>query len=718
MKHLLFISILFLLWYQPIDAQDQNFSLEEVTLNPWKFYGDDFYNTVWRGTSNKLNWVSNYSDFNELEAGQQNSKVLISLTELNIAFTEVGIEGSRFFPFDVSWLNDNSLLIEHDNKFIVFDAENKKVKAQYPYPEEAMNVKFCTQNNSIAYTIDNNLWLKKPNQAAIEITNDTNKGIVNGSDYVHRQEFGIDKGIFWSPTGKNVAFYRKDETMVDNYPLVNITTRIATAENIKYPMAGEKSEEVTLGVYNVESGKTIFVKTGEPKEQYLTNISWEPSGEFVYVAVLNRDQNHVKLNKYNAQTGDFVKTLFEEKNDKYVEPLHPLTFLESDPKKFIWWSMRDGFRHLYLYDTEGNLQKQLTSGSWEVTEILGLDEGDKNIFVITNEVSPIDRHIYKVNLKSGKSVRLSEAAGTHAGAVSKNGKYLLDKYSNLQTPNKINLIDANGKMLKNLLTVDNTLKTYNVGEQKVGTLKAADGTTDLYYSLILPPNFDANKKYPAVMYVYGGPHSQMVSNSWLAGISLWQFYMAQKGYVMITLDNRGTGFRGSNFEQATFRHLGQVEMQDQMKGIDFLKQLPYIDSERIGVHGWSFGGFMTISLMTNHADVFKVGVAGGPVIDWKYYEVMYGERYMDTPQTNPDGYENTSLIDKAADLKGKLLIIHGAVDPVVVWQHSMAFVEECIKKNVQVDYFMYPRHEHNVRGKDRLHLMTKITEYFDDYLMK
>lgn len=718
MKKIFLFTLVLWVFSINVDAQNKLFTLQEVTLEPWKFYGESYYNTLWRGNTSKFTYVEDYSTFCQIDAGEgeEQSKILFSLSVLNNAFNDVGIEKSRYIPFNAKWISNNNLLFNHDSRFIIFDVKDEKVINDYPYPENAENVFFCKENNSIAYTLENNLFLQLPKSKEIAITNETNKGIVSGSDYVHRQEFGIDKGIFWSPDGSAIAYYRKDETMVADYPLVDISQRIAKLDNIKYPMAGEKSEEVTLVIYDIENNRNTTVKTGEPKEQYLTCITWGPTGKYIYIGVLNRDQNHLKLNKYNAENGEFIKTLFEEKSNTYVEADHPLVFLETEPDKFVWWSERDGYNHLYLYNTDGELQKQITKGEWVVTKIIGFDEKEKHVFLITNERNPLERNVYKVNMKSGKRTLLSETRGKHSAVLSANGKYLYDEFSNVETPRKALIINNKGKIIANLLTVENTLEDYNMPEQKTGTIKAADGKTDLYYSMILPPDFDDKKKYPVILYVYGGPHSQLVSNSWLSGISLWQFYMAQKGYVMLTLDNRGTTYRGHEFESATFRNLGQVEMQDQMQGIKFLKKFPFVDKERIGVHGWSFGGFMTISLMTNYPDVFKTGVAGGPVIDWKFYEVMYGERYMDTPQTNPEGYTKTSLLDKADKLKGKLLIIHGAIDPVVVWQHSMAFVEECIKHNVQVDYFMYPRHEHNVRGKDRLHLMTKISNYFDDYL--
>ena len=481
-------------------------------------------------------------------------------------------------------------------------------------------------------------------------------------------------------------------------------------------MAGMKSEEVTLCVYNTETKSKITFETGEPKEQFLTNIAWSPDEKYVYIAVLNREQNHLKINQYDILSGKMVKTLFEEKHDKYVEPLKPMLFLKNSPDQFLWISNRDGYKHIYLYNTYGALVKQLTQGNWEVTEIIGFDTREQNLYFTSTEKSPIERHLYKVEIKTNKKTCLTTESGSHTTSVSPSGLYFVDNYSSSTVPRVINLKSVAGKDIKNLLTAGNPLKDYELGNYQLFSIKAADGKTDLYGRLIKPVDFDATKKYPVIVYVYGGPHSQLVSEKWFDSFIMWQFYMAQKGFVSMTLDNRGTSYRGFEFENVIHRQVGQMEMADQMKGIEYLKSLSYIDSERIGVYGWSFGGFMTLSLMLNYPDVFKVGVAGGPVTDWKYYEIMYGERYMDMPDENPQGYTQTSVLNKVKNLKGKLLIIHGGVDPTVVWQQSLLFVNESIKENVQLDYFVYPQHEHNVRGKDRIHLMEKISLYFQDHL--
>jgi len=504
--------------------------------------------------------------------------------------------------------------------------------------------------------------------------------------------------------------------MVADYPLVNIETRIASVENIKYPMAGMTSEEVAVCIYNVQSGDTIHLKTASPVNRYFTNIAWSPDEKFLLVAELNREQNHMQLNKYSVATGKMVSTLFEERDEQWVEPQHPALFVPGSNDKFIWQSMRNGHNTLYLYNINGELIKQLTDSNLEVTGVTGFDKKSKSLFFTAVTEDAMNSYSWVVSLSKGKARQITTAEGSHYVKVSKSGRYILDFYSSLNVPYKVNLLDASGNVKEELFTAENPYRGVDVGEIMLFKVKAADGKTDLNARMVLPADFDSSKKYPVIVYVYGGPHAQMVKNRWLGGASGWQLYMAQKGYISFTLDNRGSQYRGEEFEQIIHRQLGKPEVADQMKGIDYLKSLSYVDTTRIGVHGWSYGGFMTVSLMLQHPEVFKVGVAGGPVIDWKYYEVMYGERYMDTPQENPEGYEAANLKKQVKNLEGRLMIIHGGIDPVVVWQHSLSFVRSCVENEVQLDYFVYPRHEHNVIGHDRVHLMTKVTRYFDDFL--
>ena len=610
------------------------------------------------------------------------------------------------------WDDDGTLLTYKDGKFQAYDI------ATGTYSDYTRKNKLSMQ----AVSKNGSLYVIYANGAERLVAERENDQITYG-EYVSRNEFGIDGGTFWAPNNRKVAFYRKDESKVTSFPLRDITTRTGSLKEIKYPMAGMDSENVQLGIFDVVTGETVYAAVDDfGYDRYLTNITWSPDGDMIYIQVLDRSQKHLKLNAYSAQTGDFIKTILTEDNEKYVEPFDPLYFIK-DQNFFIYRTAnRDGYRNLYLCDNDGNIRR-LTSVDADV-KYVGND--GRYVYYTSAEVSPVENHLFRIELKNlkkgvakasfGKPQRLTFAEGWHEIQLSPDCRHFIDSYSSLCTPRVVNLCASDGKILNNLLTADDPTLDYAYTEISLGTVKSADGQYDNYYRLIKPKDFDPSKKYPVIVYVYGGPHSQMVQNTYLAQLRRWEMYMAQRGYLVYVQDNRGTENRGIAFEQAIHGQCGQAEMADQIEGVKMLMDLPYVDKERIGVHGWSYGGFMTISLITNYPDIFKVAVAGGPVIDWKWYEVMYGERYMDNPAVNPEGYEKTSLINKAKDLKGKLLICQGAIDPVVVWEHSLSFIRECIKNNVQVDYFPYPCAEHNVMGKDRVHLHDKISMYFEDYL--
>ena len=566
----------------------------------------------------------------------------------------------------------------------------------------------------IAYLDNYNLFIANGTENK-QVTTDGSKDIVYASS-VHRDEFGITKGTFWSNDGKLLAFYRMDQSMVNDYPIIDWSTSPAKAETIKYPMAGDKSHQVTVGVYNTETKTLVYIKTGEPAEQYLTNIAWAPDDRSVYIAVLNRGQNDMKMNQYDATSGAFVKTLFEEKDDKYVEPLVPMLFLKNNPGQFIWQSNRDGWNHLYLYDVNGNMIRQLTKGPWEVTEVKGFDNKGENLFYTSTEESPITKNLYQYSFKTRKAKRITQLFQVHNTQFNTDGAYVLDNFNSPDNPRTIQLIETKTGTSKILFQAANPLAAYNTGKLSIFTIKNNYGD-DLYCRLFKPVNFDSTKKYPVIVYWYGGPHAQMITNGWNGGAGdYWFQYMAGHGYVVFTLDPRGSDNRGKAFEQAIFRHAGDPQMEDLMAGVNYLGNLSFTDKNRMGLFGWSYGGFMTTDFVLNHPGVFKAAVAGGPVMNWKYYEIMYGERYMDTPQENPEGYAATNLIKKAGNLKDKLLLIHGLQDPVVVQQHSVDFVKACVDMGVQVDYMIYPGHEHNVLGKDREHLYQKVTDYFMEYL--
>ena len=715
-KILTFLSLAVLVTFaMPALAQEKKlFTPEDASYNNRAVYAQRPNQLKWVGDTDILMKVKG----NEIVTMNPNSKKeasFLTLDELNGFKKGEGVNDLTRIP-QLTWLNDFQAYFYAlgDNGITLnkMDIKKRTINAITSVPQEAEHQTICKPTLNVAYTIGNNLYIAKGDNQ-IQIT-DNPEGVIAGQS-VHRNEFAIDGGIFWSPDGKQLAYYSMDERMVTDYPLVDIQERIATTKPIKYPMAGMTSHQVTLHIYTIATGKDVVVKTGEPVDQYLTAITWNPDNKRIYIGVLNRGQNHLKFNEYNALTGDFIQTIFEDRDEQFVEPQGPAYFLPNNPDQFIWKAQRDGYYHLYLYTISKGTSRQLTKGNFVITDFNGFSKDGKNIFYRSTEVSPLERHCYMMNLKSEKVTKLTKEHGTHDITPSASGKYFLDFYSSTDVPFNVDVQDKNGKFVRRLHEAENPIKDYYIGETTLGTLKAEDGQT-LYTRLIKPYNFDASKKYPVIVYVYGGPHAQLITDTWLAGAGIYLNYLAQEGFLVFTLDNRGSADRGEAFEQCIHRQCGQLEMRDQMKGIEWLKTLPYVDANRIGSDGWSYGGFMSTSLKINHPEVFKVSVAGGPVLDWKYYEIMYGERYMDTPEENPEGYELTSLENKTDKLEGKLLMIHCTTDPVVMWQHSLVFVENCIHNGKQLDYFVYPGHDHNVAGPDRAHLITKITQYFKDNL--
>lgn len=710
------VSILLTL-FLPMTAQEKLFTLEDLNYggtNARHFQPENQWFTWW---GDQLMYLD--ADEGGTMDAKGNRKRVFQLKD-------IGDGWHTAYYAEYPYADQPMVLLKNSKQRILYNWETKKtVWTQSCEGETAAD--WNKASRAVAYVKDNQLYVRDADNKEHQLTTDGSPSVVYGSA-VHRNEFGITTGTFWSPDGKKLAFYRMDQSKVTDYPQVDIDTRIATCKPDKYPMAGGNTHHVTVGVYELSTGKMTYLNTPNGSVSgdsiatsvpYLTNIAWGPDSKTIYLFELNRDQNDCRLVSYDAATGNRLAELDRETHDKYVEPLHPIQFLPWDNGKFILQSQRDGYNHLYLYSKDGKLIKQLTSGPWVVQEVLGFNTKQKSIIIAANKYHPLHRWLYAVSVKDGKMQELVDTDGVHRGSLSETGAYLVDNWSNPTTPRCIDLIStaSGGSAARTrLLTASDPWDGYQQPIFECGQLKAADGMTDLYYRMVKPHDFDPAKKYPTVVYVYGGPHAHNIEASWHWYSRSWETYMAQKGYIIFVLDNRGSENRGRDFEQATFRQLGQIEMQDQMKGVDYLRTLPYIDTDRIGVHGWSFGGFMTISLITNYPDVFKVGVAGGPVIDWKWYEVMYGERYMDTPQANPEGYEKTSLLSKAKDLKGKLQIITGYNDDTVVPQHCLSFLKACIEAGTQPDFFVYPGELHNMQGHASVHLHERITQYFEDYL--
>jgi len=713
MKKLLTTLFFLLFATMTIQAQEKLFSLEDLN------YGGKNYRAM--SPKNRYYvWWGDQLVRNDMEAcyavdSKGNESTLFTLARIQtLAQSNSSNKMRHLLNASFPYADKSIVEVYNGHERMLIDWKKGALVAKYDRTDtQAEALSHASKN--YAFIRGDQLFVSDEKGNERQLTTDGSREIVYGQA-VHRNEFGIEEGLFWSPDGNKLAFYRMDQSMVEDYPQVNIFAREAVLEPDKYPMAGETSHEVTVGVYDVATKQIVYLQAGNPKDRYFTNIAWSPDSKTVYMFELNRDQNDCALISYDAATGNKKQTLYRETDSKYVEPQNPIIFLPWDADKFLLQSQKDGYKHLYLFNAQGKELKQVTSGKWVVIDVLGFNKKRHEIIIVSNEKHALQKNIYAVNIDNGKRRLLDNGKGYHTPTLSASGNAVIDKWQEPTVPRNIALIETASAKSNLLFSAENPWQGYKIPTYETGTLKAADGVTDLYYRMVKPADFDPTQQYPTIVYVYGGPHAHNVDARWHWGSRSWETYMAQKGYILFIMDNRGSENRGKEFEQATFRQLGQIEMADQMKGIEFLQSLSYVDTARIGVHGWSFGGFMTISLMTNHPDVFKVGVAGGPVIDWKWYEVMYGERYMDTPQDNPEGYERTSLINQAKNLKGKLQIIIGTNDRTVVPQHAESFIAECIKVGTQPDYFIYPGEPHNMRGHQSTHLHERITQYFEDYL--
>lgn len=690
-------------------AQDKELTLSDAVLKGYRELAPESKLDL-KIIPETQNYVYLSSDYQQLISGgiksKQAEKPIATTSDINSQVPEAQLR----HLYGAQWLNNTTFQIFQNNRLIRYNIKDKKAELVSSLLEGTSGHDINT-DGMVAALMENNLLISNNSENLIVADND-DKNIVSGQA-IARSEFGITKGTFWSPKNNALAFYQKDESAVADYPLLNIMPTPGELNSIKYPMAGQPSEKAKVGIYHMASKKVVFLQSPvEEEEHYFTNLGWSPDEMYVTIAELNRDQNHMWFNVYNALTGEFVRTLFEEQHERYVEPEHPAHFIDNS--KFIWLSERDGQTQAYLYDLKDGLKKKISKQEWEITGIL--DHDKSYLYVTGTGEDPTEMHAFKVSLKGGKMVALTKASGYHSVNLDVKSGMLIDKYSSVSVPGVTQFIDKNGRVVKKMLVAANPLEDYKISMPELGTITSPDGKTPLHYRMIKPFDFDPSKKYPVLVYVYGGPHAQMVNNRWMGGASMWMYEMANRGFIVFTLDNRGSGHRSFEFESVIHRHLGDVEMEDQLAGVDFLKGLEYVDAERMAVHGWSYGGFMTTSLMLRKPGTFKVGVAGGPVTDWAYYEAMYGERYMDRPEENEEGYDKNKLMNYVSNLEGDLLLIHGTVDDVVVMQHNLALVKAFIDAEVQVDFFPYPMHPHNVRGKDRVHLMTKVLDYIEDNL--
>ena len=686
-------------------SQNQVLTIEDC-FNP-KFSPSGLRGVQWIPNSNRFTQIKGKALLST-DPGTLISDTLFTLESLA---TLANMEGGEVKSLPaVTWKSEKECWFVNKGKLFIYNAADKTLIAKRKFMENYDAIEISENSLNVALIEKDNISVVTASGPR-RITEDGGNGIVYGQS-VHRNEFGINKGFFWNSEGNKLAFYRMDETRVTQYPLTNIADGPAQNNYIRYPMAGDSSHSVKVGIYNCLTEETIYLSTDGPYDQYLTNIAWSPDGQFIYLAWVNREQNHMQLRKYRVNDGKLDKVVYEEKNEKYVEPEHPPIFIPGEDKKWLWMSEKSGYNHLYLMDDQ-HPPIQLTKGNWAVTDFLGFTKDHQGFYYESTQESPLQRHVYlfKFRDRNPKPVKITKGIGTHKLVINTHAGTYLDVYTSTLIPRRYSVHQLDGTQINIIYEGPNPLSGYQIGDIRIEPV-LLDNNTALYGRLFLPPDFDPKKKYPLLIYVYGGPHAQMVTESWLGGGSLWMAYLAQKGTIVYTVDNRGSSNRGFEFESVTHRNLGSVEMSDQLFALKQLVKRGFIDTNRMAVHGWSFGGFMTTSLMTRAPGTFKLGVAGGPVIDWKYYEIMYTERYMDKPSENPEGYKKANLLGYVDQLKGKLMLIHGMDDDVVVPQHSYMYLQEAVKQmNTHVDFYLYPGHKHNVIGPDRAHLYKKITNY-------
>ena len=698
---------------QLMKAQEAKLLLSDAVLKAGSVLApDDLHGLQWIPGSQYFSYVSlDGRTLRRAGVDFRDEEVLLHLDSLAMA---IGIKGLSKFP-DFTWIDVRTAVFAHSGTYYKVSLPDAVVVPLFTLTDGAANPDLHAGTLQLAYTLGCNLRISDQELGDRALTYFTDPAIVSGQA-IARVEFGISKGTFWSPDGSRLAFYQKDERAVSDYPLLDLSQTPAVSKIVKYPMAGQVSEIPAVGVYDMKGDSTIYLQAPVEEDSYRTNLAWDPSGNILYLAELNRAQNHMQLNSYDAVNGKKISTLFEERNDKWVEPETPPWFVPGRPDEFVWLSERDGFMNLYLYHKSGRLLRQLTKNSWVADQIIGMDHNGRNLIFSGTGPDPRDMHLFRVDLFTGRQEQITTGHGRYSGLLSGDGHYLIVKSSGVTLPGSIRLYDlVHGVYLWTLHESSNPLADYKIGQVEFPVLYADDGSP-LYGRLIKPSDFDPSKKYPVLVYVYGGPHLQLVTHNWLGGAPLWMFAQADKGCLVFSLDNRGSAQRGFSFESAIHRQLGSVEVEDQLRGLEYLRSLPFVDSRRMAVYGWSYGGFMAASLMLKTPGHFGAGVAGGPVTDWKYYEVMYGERYMDKPEENPEGYRASSLLHDTGRLQGDLLVIHGAMDSTVVPQHVFALLDGSIASGIQIDFFLYPSHPHNVRGKDRLHLMQKIIGYIDEKL--
>lgn len=598
--------------------------------------------------------------------------------------------------------------------YYMYDIATKKLT---PFSDKAIQEPtFSPDGTKIAYAFENNLYVcDLVTNKHTQITTDGKRNaIINGiTDWVYEEEFAFVKAFDWNADGTKLAFIRFDESQVPEFSMDIYSQGLYPTQSVfKYPKAGEKNAAVSLHIYDAKQEKTQQINLGNYQDFYIPRIKWTNEVNVLSAQVMNRHQNNLDLHFINATTG-ISKIVLNEKDAAYVDVTDNLTFLKDN--SFIWTSEKDGYNHIYLYDAAGKLKKQITKGNWEVTAYYGFDEKNKMIYYQSVENGSINRDVYAINIDGKGKTRLSQKTGTNSATFSPNFQYFINTYSSATTAPYFSLNDSKtGNELKKIQSnesVEEKVAKYNVNPKEFFTITTEKGH-QLNAWMIKPKDFDASKKHPLFMYQYSGPGSQQVDNAWNGIDDYWFMMLAQKGYVVVCVDGRGTGFKGAVFKKCTQKELGKYEVEDQIDAAKVFSKYAYIDASRIGIFGWSYGGFMASNCLFQGADVFKTAIAVAPVTSWRYYDSIYTERYMQTPQENASGYDNNSPINHVSKLKGNFLLVHGTADDNVHVQNSMKMIEALVQANKQFDWAIYPDKNHGIYGgKTRLQLYTKMTNF-------
>jgi len=695
----IFILLIGIACFTSSYSQKKDITLEEI----WK--ENQFYPKSVRGF-NSMNDGEHYSTMERVEDGQEIIKYKFkSGKKVRTLFKSA--------DFEILLLaTETEKIYRHSSKSVFYIYNVFTDKLTKLTDDKVMYATFSPQANKVAYVFENNLFIQNIKSGkVIQVTTDGEKNhIINGaSDWVYEEEFALVRSFEWAPDGEHIAYYKFDESAVKEFSMDLFKGGLyPTQEVFKYPKAGEDNSVVKVYFYNLTANKSTFIYT-EKDYEYIPRIKWTNNPKVLALYGMNRHQNELDFVLVNAEDGS-NKVLFTEKDKYYIDIHDNLTFLPED--NFIWTSEKDGFNHIYIKDFEG-YETQITKGNWEVTSFHGVDSDKMKIFYTSTEDGSINRSLFVQDLEGGEKTRLTTKNGTNSTSFSKGLKYYMNSVSTANSAPIYTLHTADGKQLKTL--EDNTdfntkMEEFNLSEKEFFTVKTEDAELNAW--MIKPPNFDKNKEYPLFMFVYGGPGSQQVKNSFGGTNYYWYQMLAQKGYIVACVDNRGTGGKGAEFKKMTYKELGKYETIDQINAAKYFGGLNYIDSNRIGIQGWSYGGYMSSLAITKGADVFSLAIAVAPVTNWRYYDNIYTERFMQTPQENASGYDENSPINHVEKLKGHYLLVHGGADDNVHIQNTMEMISALVKANKQFDLFIYPDKNHGIYGGNtRYHLYKKMTDF-------